>query len=60
MALNAQEKEELTAKLMQVGLPAGFDGDRLAAFRAGLLTAAERIAPMVDISEQPKVADKKE
>ena len=52
--LSDKEKKELTAKLAQVGLPAGFTGDRLDAFRAGLFTAAERIAPLVEYSAKEK------
>lgn len=54
MALSEQEQKVLHGDLMKLGLHAGFQGDRLDAFRAGLLLAAGQIAPLVEISKLPE------
>jgi hypothetical protein len=51
MSLTQKEIQELN--LANVGLPAGFQGDRLDAFRAGLSTAVEVVKDKVSM-DKPK------
>lgn len=58
MALSQREIMALAGELRRVGLPAGFEGDRLDAFRVGLSMALDALAVKVSI-DKPKEEPKK-